>query len=303
MAALKISLCITVLNETSNIENLIHSILNQTLKPHEIIIVDAGSTDGTLNKLKRFKTIKVIKAKGCTRSEGRNIAIKHAKNKIIAITDAGCSLDKNWVNEISMPFRRNRVDAVAGFYKIATNSLFQKAASIYLGAIPNSVDKNFMPSARSMAFTKDIWNKVGGFPEELVGAGEDTKFNYLLVKIGARFKVARKAFVTWNTPNNLIEFSKKIYAYSKGDAESGIWWDPVKKLKTHNLKIISVYMRYILLSIILVVNIKLFLICFCLYFAYAFLKAKYWGVILQLVSDFSVMIGFLDGYLNFLETD
>src|SRR5688500_1817570 len=115
METLKISLCITVLNETDNVENLIHSILNQTLKPHEIIIVDAGSTDGTLNKLKRFKAAKVIKASGSTRSEGRNIAIKYARNKIIAVTDAGCILDKNWIKEISKPFRRDLVDVVAGF--------------------------------------------------------------------------------------------------------------------------------------------------------------------------------------------
>ena len=47
----KASLVITIRNEEKSIEGLLDSILNQTKQPDQIVIVDGGSTDGTINKI------------------------------------------------------------------------------------------------------------------------------------------------------------------------------------------------------------------------------------------------------------
>jgi cellulose synthase/poly-beta-1,6-N-acetylglucosamine synthase-like glycosyltransferase len=269
----RVSVCITIFNEKEEtVKNLLSSLNSQTLRPDEIIVIDAKDYNN------------------CSRSKGRNIAIKKARNKIIAITDAGCIPHKNWLEKITKPFTDNKVDVVAGGYKMVYKNSFEKAESVFLGVKERDMDSDFMPSARSMAFTKNIWKKARGFPESLNDTAEDTLFNLNLVRLNAKFKVAKDAIVDWQMPETILEFAKKIRNYAKGDAKSGIWWHPIKKWKTHNIKILTIYLRYILFLIFP------WLIIF--YLIFAFNKAGLWGIILQVISDFSVMLGFVSGILK-----
>ena len=107
---MKVSLITTVLNEEHTLEEFLNSVINQTKHPDEFVIVDGGSTDKTYGILKKYakkyKWIKIFQVKGASIGKGRNYAIKKTKNEIIACTDAGCILDKNWLKEITKPFGR-----------------------------------------------------------------------------------------------------------------------------------------------------------------------------------------------------
>lgn len=49
-----IALILTVLNERGSIEHLLESIANQTRLPDELVVTDAGSTDGTMEALREW---------------------------------------------------------------------------------------------------------------------------------------------------------------------------------------------------------------------------------------------------------
>ena len=278
---MKVSVCITIFNEKeSTARSLLTALNNQTLKPDEIIIIDAKDYGN------------------CSRSRGRNIAISKARNETIAITDAGCVPHKDWLEEITKSYtevaRRNHprggINNIvsAGFYEMVCTNKLQKAMAIFLGTQnPNS---EFLPSARSMAFTKSIWKKASGFPEKMGDTAEDTLFNINLIKAGAKFKVAKNAIVNWQMPETIYDFGYKIYGYAKGDAESGIWWHPVKKLQTHNIKILTIFLRYILFV--------LFPWLILIYIIYSYYKARLYGILLQFTSDFAGIIGFTHGILQ-----
>jgi len=184
---MKVSVVCTVLNEEKSIIALLDSLGKQKTKADEIIIVDGGSTDRTIeivqHYLKRDRTIKMLVEK-CSRAKGRNLGIDIARNQIIAIIDAGCIADTEWLRKITQPFTDKDIDVVAGFYKMITKNNFQKAASIFLGVSPNKFDVGYQPSARSMAFRKSVWEKLGGFPESMDDTAEDTMFNYKAIKEG-----------------------------------------------------------------------------------------------------------------------
>ena len=257
---MKVSLVVTILNEESTIAALLESINSQIKKPDEIIVVDGGSYDNTRNIIKRYqknnKNIKLLQFKS-TRSEARNIGIKSAIGDIIVTTDAGCVAEKHWIKRIIDPFKDTQVGMVAGFYEMVSgNSPLRKAMSVYLGIIPEKFDDNFLASARSLAFRKSLWKNVGGFPEGLKDTAEDTMFNYNVIRSGARIVRVRDAIVYWQLPKTLSEGIKKIFLYAKGDAKSGIWWHPVKRFSTHNIKILLVYFRYVIaLYLFLLANI------------------------------------------------
>jgi glycosyltransferase involved in cell wall biosynthesis len=80
---MKISVVTTVLNEEKNIVQFLDSIVNQTKKPDEIIVVDGGSKDSTIKILKKYqkknRLVKVYELPNSKISEGRNFGVKNSK--------------------------------------------------------------------------------------------------------------------------------------------------------------------------------------------------------------------------------
>src|SRR4030042_3558803 len=97
---MKISICITVFNEEKSISKLIESLLNQDKIPDEIVIVDGGSSDKTVELIKHYqkkdKRIKLVVQK-CNCAEGRNISVDLARGDIIVPPDADSLAEKYWV--------------------------------------------------------------------------------------------------------------------------------------------------------------------------------------------------------------
>lgn len=243
MAKEMISLIVTVYNEEETIDALLNSILSQTYFPHEIIIVDGGSSDRTVekikNRVKEFERKKVslqIFIKRGNRAVGRNEAIKRAKGSIILCTDAGCILDKYWVEKIIKQFQENSVDVVAGYYKGHAKTVFQKCLVPYVLVMPDKVDEhNFLPASRSMAFRKKIWERVGGFPEEY-SFNEDYVFAKSLKKNGAKIVFEKEAIVYWIPRKNIKEAFVMFFKFAYGDIQAGII----------RIKVIFIFLRYLL---------------------------------------------------------
>ena len=313
---MKTSVCITTFNEEKNIGKLLDSLLRQSLKPAEIIIVDNLSSDKTVQIIRHYqKKDSRIKLwiQPSSRSAGRNYAIEIAKNNIIALTDAGCIADKNWLKNLVAPLNHREVEMVAGFYKMAGETFFQKAAAVFLGVIPDKFDFKFLPSARSMAFKKDVWERLGGFPERLTNTAEDTMFNYLALQNRVKIARVKKAFVEWGMPKTLYDFSHKIFNYAKGDAQSKIWFYSDKSITSHNIKIILIFLRYLIGVVLIVLSQKFYwlspiiLILIFFYILWAFKKvylvtksffSGLWGIMLQFTSDLYAASGFIKGTIN-----
>lgn len=231
MNTVPVSLICTVKNEESSIRELLDSILNQTVLPDEIIIVDGGSTDNTVPIIKEYikkgAPIRLIVAEGVNIAQGRNIAIKHAKNGIIASTDGGCVLDKNWLYEITRPFYEDETcDVVIGWYESLAETKFEEIVAELTYPKLKWVKKNlhkFLPSSRSIAFKKKCWEKVGGYPENLYTA-EDTVFDLKMKEAGCKFVFNPKAVVYWRVRPNIKSLFKAHYLYAKGDAEAGLYF-------------------------------------------------------------------------------
>lgn len=306
---MKVSICLTVKNEGVSITPLLESLIRQSMKPDEIVIVDSCSDDETGKIIKRFRKkynfIKLL-SKNTTRSEGRNLAIKNAKNQIIAMTDGGCVADKNWLKNITFPFKKNINIVSAGAYKITSSNNFQKAAGYFLGTPPKNSESKYFPSARSVAFSKTVWETVGGFDEKLTDTAEDTMFCYDIVQNNIIIKNSFDAIVYWSAPDNLQSFANNIYKYAFGDAYSGIWFWPGKKKISHNIKILLKIIRYglFILLPLLFSNYSLGMISiFAIYSVWAFAKvfrhagfmSGMWGIIMQFVSDIYGIVGFING--------
>jgi len=240
---MKYSLITTLYNEADYIINFLNSYKEQTKYADEFIIVDGGSLDETVSIIKKFSdensilNIKIIVDNTCNKkytqgpvAKGRNIAIENAQYEYIAVTDAGCILDKSWFEEIIKPFEDKTVDVVAGWYEAnITNEFQQKFADILMPKLENINRDTFLPSSRSLAFKKACWEKAGGYPEQTLTA-EDTKFDLDLKDIGCKFYFTEKAFVYWDVPFNIQEAKAKLFNYGYGDGQLRLrFWNKILK--------------------------------------------------------------------------
>jgi glycosyltransferase involved in cell wall biosynthesis len=91
---IKVSVVIPTYNLQSYIEKTLDSVLNQTVKPYEIIVVDDGSTDNTVDKLIKYP-VKVIKQENAGAAAARNRGVVEARGNWIAFLDG----DDEWLPE------------------------------------------------------------------------------------------------------------------------------------------------------------------------------------------------------------
>lgn len=286
---------------------LLHSLLKQTIIPDEIFIIDGGSTDKTIDIITAFQKkhrtfpLKLLKKKG-NRAVARNYGIRHAKNSILLLSDAGCILSPTWAEEIMKPFHSPYVVAVAGYYKGKASSVFQKSLLPYVLVMPERIKKRtFLPSTRSMAIRKKMWKSLGGFPE-MYSHNEDYVFARNLEKKGKKIFFAKKAIVYWLPRKTILSAFIMFFRFAYGDAESGIL----------RPKVALLFLRYLFFICLFFVTYKgafsggekiivlltVFYITWAIVKNYKYVrdaKATFYLPLLQITSDIAVIFGTIFG--------
>ncbi|HSD83101.1 MAG TPA: glycosyltransferase [Anaerolineae bacterium] len=229
-----VSLIVTVLNEAHSLPTLLDSIAAQTRPPDEVIICDGGSTDNTIELLhaeRRFP-VRVIERPGSNISQGRNAAIAAAAGEVIASTDAGVRLHPQWLEKLIEPLTpspslprssKQGREICAGFFLPDVHTPFEVAMGATV--LPQLIEiqpEKFLPSSRSVAFTRAAWQAVGGYPEWLDYC-EDLIFDFALLEKYRSFAFAPEALVYFKPRGSLKSFFRQYYLYARGDGKAQLW--------------------------------------------------------------------------------
>jgi glycosyltransferase involved in cell wall biosynthesis len=218
---MKISLISTVKDAGPAIHDFLASLAAQTRPPDEVIIVDGGSTDGTLDAMRAAGYVTAIRVPGANIAKGRNVAIAAAAHDVIAVTDADCTLEPDWLERLIAPLERG-ADVSAGFYRPVTSSFVQECIAATNMPDPQEIGRGWMPSSRSVAFTREAFEAAGGYPEWLP-IGEDMYLNHRLVELGLRIENATDAVVHWRLRPSLGTTWRQYAGYARGDGEGGMY--------------------------------------------------------------------------------
>lgn len=228
-----VSVISTVLNEAESIDGLVASLMTQTLAPAEVIVVDGGSTDGTWERLQSAKALYAglipVRDESCRLprcpgpiARGRNVAIAAASSPVVACADAGCTYDRNWLENLTASIRSGEAGYAVGGSCIDPEhrTIWDVASAAFLGVKLRADARTKSCTARSMAFRKELWRRVGGFPEEIF-FGEDTVFDLKMRALVAPAFVER-AKASYQPRHTLLSALERLARYSVSDGVAGV---------------------------------------------------------------------------------
>ena len=164
-----ISIIIPTYNEEKDIEQCLISLNEQDYTNKEIIIVDDGSTDNTVNIIKNFPNINVFKGIHGGAGYSRNIGSQYAKGEILIFIDADMTFEKNYLKNLIGPIVNDRSEEIIGTthdYEVVINT--ENWISNLWG--PIRVSREQAKNVKIFrAIRKDKFLELGGF---------DLKFSY-----------------------------------------------------------------------------------------------------------------------------
>ena len=228
-----ISLVSTIFNDRSGLEKFFQAMTTQTRLPDEIVIVDAGSRDGTWELMQaeasgsdRPWKMKAIQEIRCNVARGRNLAIEASEGDLIVSTDIGCDWDPEWLAELVAPFKGDSaVELVVGSWAVRKQDL-RGPWAITEWALKGDqrleATEESYSSSRSIAYRKSVWEALGKYPEDLTLAADDAMFHYLIEMAEVKRVGAPLVRCYWHRHESLQGFYKEAYRYGLGDGEAGI---------------------------------------------------------------------------------
>lgn len=210
MSKIKFSVVVPLYNKEKIIHKCLQSIILQSHKPDEIIIINDGSTDTSKQIVESFineksDNIFLYNYSNGGVSKARNLGIKKAKNEFVALIDADDQWDKDFLHEMnSLIIKFNNASIFSSFHrkKDSKGNIFMPFHSFepnYSGYVSDYFYTSIkvpLINSSSVILKKSIVLEVGGFPERAF-VTEDL---FMWFKIALNYKVAHlnKPLVTIN---------------------------------------------------------------------------------------------------------
>ena len=214
----QVSIYIPSYNAESTIREVIDSILNQSYKFDEIIVVNDNSNDKTVENISSFSEIKIINNntnKGLGFS--RNVGIKNCKNEIVAGIDADVVLDKFWLETILSYLKKDKIVMCGGNLKEKlTENKFNLWRSIHYKqnwGEQELLNPPFLYGCNTIQL-KSIWKQIGGYDEELKTNGEDIDYsNRVKSSEDTNVFYSNKALCYHLQNDNIKTLSRRVWRY------------------------------------------------------------------------------------------
>jgi glycosyltransferase involved in cell wall biosynthesis len=226
---MKISVIIPVRDEEDSIRPLLDSLLNQTLKPAEIVITDGGSTDATRRIISEYvkcgAPIRLLSEGPALPGRGRNLAAAQAANEWLAFIDAGIRPESTWLEFLAKRAQlQGDVDVVYGSFEPVTDTLFKRCSVMAYVAPPVEIEGKLIRtrSVASVLMRRSVWQTVGGFPEDLRSA-EDLLFMNAIEQANFCVTNAPDALVRWQVQATPWLAFKRFVSYAGNNMKAGLW--------------------------------------------------------------------------------
>ena len=209
-----ISVIVPIYNVENYLEDCINSIINQTYKNIEIILVDDGSTDSSGELCdcyaKKDSRIVVIHKENGGLSDARNTGIKRAKGNYVSLIDSDDFICNNFIQTLYEIQRESDSDLVCceliNFYNGEEKKVYEFWDKI------NSEHTKYVKYDSNEIIEKSFYQHVSitGAHQKLY---KKKMFEHIEFPVGRYFEDLATTFLFFKTANHVSVINKKLYAY------------------------------------------------------------------------------------------
>ncbi len=256
---LEATVAVPTLNSEDTIGECIDSVLNQNFHGFEVLVVDGGSTDNTVDKCTELG-VGVLRQGRPGLTAARNEAIENARGTVVCFIDSDCIAPKDWVLR-HVSAHTLGVDAVGGIYRNLHSDLlseflwgprnvfhtqeFRLGQPYDLKLVNGYLKRGHLVGA-NFSIRREVAEGIGGFDEEFGYALEDYAITRRLLESGARVILDSSNIVYHNVLPSVRYLMTKI-AQAKGEVLYrkkihrkwyprlnflGVLWSPILEMKT-----------------------------------------------------------------------
>ena len=229
-----ISIIIPVYNEEKVIADCLNSLAKQTYETIEIIVVDDGSTDNTIDIIKNCQlsivNCQLLHQHHQGPGPARNLGAKSAKGEILVFVDADMAFHKDFVKNLVGPIIKGRTIGTFSKNEMVKNydNIWSICWNINRNLPPDRmIPENYPQEAPVFrSILKRKFDEVGGFDS----TGEYTDDWSLSRKLNIRSKAVERAIYYHNNPSSLKEVWQQARWIGKSEFISGTFLRRIRSL-------------------------------------------------------------------------
>jgi glycosyltransferase involved in cell wall biosynthesis len=209
-----LSIICPAVNEEKYIENILFLFNESKPSDKELLIIDGGSTDGTLSIIEKWiqknSKIKIVKNPERTVPFALNLGIENSKGDIIIRIDAHSIYSLDYFEKIIETFKQTGADIVGGPTRIHADNAMQEAVGFTMShpfgiggsRVHDEKFKGYADHVTFGAWKREIFKTVGYFNEKLK-RNQDDEFHYRAKSLGKKIYL-NPEIKLWYIPRDTI---------------------------------------------------------------------------------------------------
>ncbi len=253
---MRYSLIIPVYNRPDEVDELLESLIAQTFKDFEVIVVEDGSSLPCKNVVDKYcdrLDVHYYSKPNSGPGQTRNFGAERSKGEYWLVLDSDCVLPEGYLAAVEAELQREPADAFGGpdrahdsFTPVQKAINYAMTSFFTTGGIRGGKKKmdKFYPRSFNMGVKSEVYRALGGFSR--MRFGEDIDFSIRIFKGGYRCRLFPDAWVWHKRRTDLKKFFKQVH-------NSGIARINLYKKYPDSLKLVHILPAVFTVGVILVV--------------------------------------------------
>ena len=218
---MKYSIIVPVFNRPDEVDELLQSLVGQTLKDFEVVIVEDGSQKPckyVCDKYTDRLDVKYFMKNNSGPGQSRNYGAERANGEYLIVLDSDVVLPEGYLKAVDDELRREPADAFGGpdcahdsFTETQKAISYSMTSFFTTGGIRGGKKKldKFYPRSFNMGIRRDVYMRLGGFSK--MRFGEDIDFSIRIFKAGCRCRLFPEAWVWHKRRTDMRKFFRQVY--------------------------------------------------------------------------------------------
>ena len=258
---MKYSIIVPVYNRPDEVDELLQSLCEQSLKDFEVVIVEDGSQKDCKEVVGRYTDrldVKYFMKPNSGPGQSRNYGAERAKGDYLLVLDSDVVLPTGYLQAVDDELQRQPADAFGGpdaahpsFTDVQKAISYSMTSFFTTGGIRGGKKKldKFYPRSFNMGIRRDVYLQLGGFSK--MRFGEDIDFSYRIVEAGYQPHLFPSAWVWHKRRTDFRKFFRQVY-------NSGIARINLEKRHPGTLKLVHLLPMVFTIGVIALVLISAF---------------------------------------------